>query len=198
MCGRYYVDDDTAKEIEKIIRQVDAMIRGTDNLKMLRSGDIRPADLAPVIATHDRQLCIENIRWGIPAYDGKLVINAKSETVREKKLFADSVEHRRIAIPAAGFYEWNAKKEKYTFRAKGKLLMWFAGFYNLEKNEDRFVIITTAANASMQPVHDRMPLILENNEIVPWILEEQATDKILNKVPELLDCSTEYEQLSLF
>ena len=197
MCGRYYVDDDTAKEIEKVIRQVDAMIRGTDNLKMLRSGDIRPADMAPVIAAHDRQLCIENIRWGIPAYDG-LVINAKSETVREKKLFADSVEHRRIAIPAAGFYEWNAKKEKYTFRTKGKSLMWFAGIYNLEKNEDRFVIITTAANISMKPVHDRMPLILENNEIVPWILEEQSTDKILNKVPELLDCSTEYEQLSLF
>ena len=198
MCGRYYVDDDTAKEIEKVIRQVDAMIRDTSGLNMFRSGDIRPADLAPVIAAHDRQLCIENIRWGIPAYDGKLVINAKSETVREKKLFADSVEHRRIAIPAAGFYEWNAKKEKYTFRKKARPLIWFAGFYNLERNEDRFVIITTAANASMQPVHDRMPLILENNEIVPWILEEQATDKILNKVPELLDCSTEYEQLSLF
>ena len=198
MCGRYYVDDDTAKEIEKVIQQVDAMIRDTSGLNMLRSGDIRPADLAPVIAAHDRQLCIENIRWGILAYDGKLVINAKSETVRKKKLFADSVEHRRIAIPAAGFYEWNAKKEKYAFRKEDRSPMWLAGIYNLEKNEDRFVIITTAANASIRPVHDRMPLILDNNEIVPWILEEKVTDNILNKVPELLDCSTEYEQLSLF
>ena len=197
MCGRYYVDDDTAKEIEKVIRQVDAMIRDTSGLNMLRSGDIRPADLAPVIAAHEDKLYVESIRWGIPANDG-LVINAKSETVREKKLFADSVEHRRIAIPAAGFYEWNAKKEKYTFRKKTGSLMWFAGIYNLAKNEDRFVIITTAANVSMQGVHDRMPLILGNNEIVPWILEGQSTDKLLNKVPELLDCSTEYEQLSLF
>lgn len=197
MCGRYYVDDDTAKEIEKVIRQVDAMIRDTSGLNMLRSGDIRPADLAPVIAAHEDKLYVESIRWGIPAYDG-LVINAKSETVREKKLFADSIERRRIAIPAAGFYEWNAKKEKYTFRKKVRPIIWFAGFYNLERNEDRFVIITTAANASMQPVHERMPLVLEDDEIVPWILEEQSTDKILNKVPELLDCSTEYEQLSLF
>ena len=197
MCGRYYVDDDTAKEIEKVIRQVDAMIRDTSGLNMLHSVDIRPADLAPVIAAHENKLYVESIRWGIPAYD-RLVINAKSETVREKKLFADSVEHRRIAIPAAGFYEWNARKEKYTFQKKTGSLMWFAGIYNLEKNEDRFVIITTEANASMRPVHDRMPLILDNNEIVPWILEEKATDKILNKAPELLDCSTEYEQLSLF
>ena len=50
----------------------------------------------------------------------------------------------------------------------------------------------------MQDVHDRMTLILGNNEIVPWILGGQSTDKLLNKVPELLDCSTEYEQLSLF
>ena len=198
MCGRYYVDDDTAKEIEKVVRQVDAIIRDTSGLNMLRSGDIRPADWAPVIAAREDKLYVENIRWGIPAYDGKLVINAKSETIWEKKLFADSVQHRRIAIPAAGFYEWNAKKEKYTFRKKTGSLMWFAGIYNLEKNEDRFVIITTAANVSMQDVHDRMPLILGNNEIVPWILGGQSTDKLLNKVPELLDCSTAYEQLSLF
>ena len=77
--------------------------------------------------------------------------------------------------------------------------MWFAGFYNLEQNEDRFVILTTAANTSMQPVHDRMPLILDNNEIIPWILGDlHSYDNILKKVPEQLEKSTEYEQLSLF
>ena len=95
--------------------------------------------------------------------------------------------------------EWNAKKEKYTFRKKDKSLMWFAGFYNLEQNEDRFVILTTAANTSMQPVHDRMPLILDNNEIIPWILGDlHSYDNILKKVPEQLEKNTEFEQLSLF
>lgn len=198
MCGRYYVDDETAEEIEKVIRLVDAKVHNRADLTMLQTGDIHPTDLAPVIAGRNHEIQLEKIRWGIPK-DGKLIINARSETVLEKKMFADSMEHRRIAIPAAGFYEWNAKKEKYTFRKKDKSLMWFAGFYNLEQNEDRFVIITIAANASMQSVHDRMPLILDNNEIIPWILGDLSSyDKILKKVPEQLEKSTEFEQLSFF
>lgn len=198
MCGRYYVDDETAEEIEKVIRLVDAKVHNRADLTMLQADDIHPADLVPVIAGRNHEIQLEKIRWGIPK-DDKLIINARTETVLEKKMFADSVEHRRIAIPAAGFYEWNAKKEKYTFRKKDKSLMWFAGFYNLEQNEDRFVILTTAANASMQPVHDRMPLILDNNEIIPWILGDlHSYDNILKKVPEQLEKSTEFEQLSLF
>lgn len=198
MCGRYYVDDETAEEIEKVIRLVDAKVHNRADLTMLQADDIHPADLVPVIAGRKHEIQLEKIRWGIPK-DDKLIINARTETVLEKKMFADSVEHRRIAIPAAGFYEWNAKKEKYTFRKKDKSLMWFAGFYNLEQNEDRFVILTTAANASMQPVHDRMPLILDNNEIIPWILGDlHSYDNILKKVPEQLEKSTEFEQLSLF
>lgn len=51
----------------------------------------------------------------------------------------------------------------------------------------------------MQPVHDRMPLILDNNEIIPWILGDlHSYDNILKKVPEQLEKSTEFEQLSLF
>lgn len=198
MCGRYYVDDETAEEIEKVIRLVDAKVHNRADLTMLQADDIHPADLVPVIAGRNHEIQLEKIRWGIPK-DDKLIINARTETVLEKKMFADSVEHRRIAIPAAGFYEWNAKKEKYTFRKKDKSLMWFAGFYNLEQNEDRFVILTTAANTSMQPVHDRMPLILDNNEIIPWILGDlHSYDNILKKVPEQLEKSTEFEQLSLF
>ena len=198
MCGRYYVDDETAEEIEKVIRLVDAKVHNRADLTMLQAGDIQPAALAPVIAGRNHVIQLEIIRWGIPK-DDKLIINARTETVLEKKMFADSVERRRIAIPAAGFYEWNARKEKYTFRKKDKSLMWFAGFYNLEQNEDRFVILTTAANASMQPVHDRMPLILDNNEIIPWILGDlHSYDNILKKVPEQLQKSTEFEQLSLF
>lgn len=61
-----------------------------------------------------------------------------------------------------------------------------------------FVILTTRANASMEPVHDRMPLILEENEIAPWILNEERARDILHKTPCLLERRSEYEQLSLF
>ena len=57
---------------------------------------------------------------------------------------------------------------------------------------------TTAANASMEPVHDRMPLILEYQEITEWILDDAKTGRILHHIPCLLERKTEYEQLSLF
>lgn len=60
-------------------------------------------------------------------------------------------------IPAAGFYEWSRQKEKNTFYRKDGKPLYLAGFYDRFDKEDRFVILTTVANASMRPVHDRMP-----------------------------------------
>ena len=200
MCGRYYVDDDTAEEIEKVIRLVDAKVNGKlPVMEHIHIGDVRPSEVAPVLLKRGNILTICNERWGFPGKEGKtLVINARSETVNERPMFSDSVAHRRIAIPAAGFYEWNKDKKKYTFRRKDKNLLWMAGFYNRFGEEDRFVILTTGANASMEPVHDRMPLILEEDEIIPWIMEDGSCGKILKKAPCQLNRSTEYEQLSLF
>ena len=65
------------------------------------------------------------------------------------------------------------------------------------ENEHRFVILTTAANASMEPVHDRMPLILEENQIKDWICENSKTEELLKKTPPLLEREGEYEQMKL-
>ena len=200
MCGRYYVDDNTAEEIEKVIRLVEAKANGKlPVVEHIHRGDVRPSEIAPVLLKKGTILTICNERWGFPGKEGKtLVINARSETVNEKSMFSDSVAHRRIAIPAAGFYEWNKDKKKYTFQRKDKKLLWMAGFYNRFGEEDRFVILTTGANTSMEPVHDRMPLILEEDELIPWIMEDGSCGKILKKTPCQLNRSTEYEQLSLF
>ena len=76
--------------------------------------------------------------------------------------------------------------------------MFMAGFYGRYEDGDRFVILTTAANASMKPVHDRMPLLLERDEAAGWVLDDGKTEAILHKVPCLLERRTEYEQLTLF
>lgn len=59
MCGRYYVDDETAREIEKLIRQVDEKMREAENIH-LQAGDIHPSEVAPVIAADHNDLCC---RW---------------------------------------------------------------------------------------------------------------------------------------
>ena len=76
--------------------------------------------------------------------------------------------------------------------------LYMAGFCKGDGEEERFVILTTAANASMKPVHDRMPLILEESEIAPWLYQEDWTQSLLRKVPKALNRRAEYEQLSLF
>ena len=60
------------------------------------------------------------------------------------------------------------------------------------------MILTTEANPSVSPVHDRMPLILEPEELEDWVLDDRATEYLLHKTPVLLKTHAEYEQMSLF
>ena len=198
MCGTFYIDDDTAKEIEKTIRMVD------EKLKMKRfTGVIRPTDMAAVISTDNNIMKLSPQKWGFPAFESsKVIINARAESVLERKMFRESVLHRRIIIPATGFYEWNNQKEKVSFTPshqtnKQSNILYMAGFYNRFNGEDKFVILTTAANDSMKEVHDRMPLILEPQELESWLFEDKQLESFLNKIPPQLEKRQEYEQLNL-
>ena len=72
-----------------------------------------------------------------------------------------------------------------------------AGFYNHINDEDRFVILTTAANDSMKDTHHRMPLTLEPDELEPWLWEDKQLESFLHKVPIPLRMTQEYEQQKL-
>lgn len=98
MCGRYYVDDETAREIEKIVRELDK------KLQIERAGDIRPSDAALVLSQREHHLTAEQMNWGFPGFQGKgLLINARAEGVLEKKTFRESVLHRVLDDQAVEF-----------------------------------------------------------------------------------------------
>lgn len=200
MCGRYYIDDDTAREIEKLVRQVDEKLRQAPAAGgPLQAKDIHPSEVAPVLVAEGRTLCCRWQKWGFSGFHGKqLIFNARSESVTEKKMFRESVEQRRIVVPAAWFYEWNQNKEKNIFYRKGQPVLYMAGLYNRYQGEDRFVILTTEANDSMRPVHDRMPLVLERDEILRWLNEDRLVQTFLQKKPPLLERRMDFEQMSLF
>lgn len=199
MCGRYYVDDETAREIERIIRIADEKVRKVASVN-IQAKDIHPTDIAPILAASEHcGIRCSLQKWGLPGFDGKQVIfNARSESAQEKKMFREGVEHRRVVVPATWFYEWNRNKEKNIFYRKEQPVLFMAGIYNRYQGEDRFVILTTEANASMEPVHNRMPLILEPEEITSWIFEKEKTEQLLHKTPCLLERRSEFEQLTLF
>ena len=193
MCGRYYVDDETAREIEKIVRDLDR------KLHVERTGDIRPSQRAEVIRGENEHLMADCMAWGFPRFDGKgLLINARAESATERKTFRDSVQHRRCIIPAKGFYEWDKSKEKFSYERYDAPFLFMAGCYNKYQDQERFVILTTEANPSVSPVHDRMPLILEPEELEDWVLDDKATEYLLHKTPVLLKAHAEYEQMRLF
>ncbi len=143
-------------------------------------------------------LLLEDMQWGFPQQDKKsLLINARCEGIGDKKTFGESVRRRRCVIPASGYFEWEARKNKVVFRREDHKPVYMAGVYNLIDNAERFVVITTEANESVSNVHDRMPLILEENEIDMWIYDDKATGVILNKKSPELEPHREYEQQRL-
>ena len=157
MCGRFYVDDETIKEIEKIIKKIDNRLKAKT-----KQGDVYPTNQSPVLQEENNDIVLSNMIWGVPQYNRKGVIfNARSETALEKRTFADSMKYRRCLVPVKGFYEWDKSKNRIAFERPDEQVMLLAGIWNLYGLNKRFTIITTAANESMIPVHDRMPLIIE-------------------------------------
>ena len=208
MCGRFYVDEGTVREIEQIIQRVDLRIQ------KMRTGDIYPSQSAGILTCHSQQknplsagpaaenslaLELNEMRWGFPQYQKKgLLINARAETALERKTFRESVLHRRCVIPARHFYEWDSDKNKVTFFKEDRTVLFMAGFYNRFQDGERFIILTTQANASVSPVHNRMPLVLGNGELEDWVYEDKFTEYAHQKTPTELLREQEYEQQSLF
>ena len=75
-------------------------------------------------------------------------------------------------------------------------ILYLAGIYRPYGEENRFVILTREANASMLPVHDRMPLILSRGEVGPWVRGVNEADNILAKKLPLLRAERPYEQMT--
>ena len=143
-----------------------------------------------------RELTPQVLQWGFPGFDkGKLLINARAESVKDRPTFRGSFEQGRCVLPAAGFYEWDKSKEKVTFTVPDKPILYLAGIWRPYGPEQRFVILTREANASMSPVHDRMPLILTREEVAPWVSERAEAERLLVKELPMLKAERPYEQL---
>ncbi len=122
-------------------------------------------------------------RWGlVPSWAkdltiGAKLINARAETVAEKPSFRAAFKQRRCLIPADGFYEWQRTdrktKQPYYFQLIDQQLFAFAGLWERWQGDESVVetctILTTQANALLQPVHDRMPVMIAPEQYNRWL-----------------------------
>jgi putative SOS response-associated peptidase YedK len=124
------------------------------------------------------------VRWGLVPSWAKdpaslpLLFNARCETAAEKNAFRGAMRHRRTLVPASGFYEWRhegkKKAEPYWVRPRAGGLIAFAGlmetWLGADGSEiDTGTILTTDANATLAPIHDRMPVIIAPQDFERWL-----------------------------
>jgi len=176
MCGRFTLIH-TAEELARIfhIRHI--------GLAYPLSYNIAPSQETAVVLGSEGESVLRTMNWGlIPSWakDAKIgnrMINARSETASEKPAFRIPFRRRRCVVPASGFYEWkktaDGKVPHYITSATGEVLP-FAGLWD-RWNKDRdtvvetFTILTTAANQTLAPIHDRMPVILNGRRWEEWL-----------------------------
>jgi putative SOS response-associated peptidase YedK len=140
--------------------------------------------MAIVRQGQDRVRHFALVRWGFVAAwakdvsPGKPLINARSETILEKPTFRNAIKRRRCLIPADGFYEWEGdvpgKKKPWYIHRPDHGLMAFGGIWEHWLGADgseleTAAIITTAANALVETIHPRSPLVIQPGEFETWL-----------------------------
>jgi putative SOS response-associated peptidase YedK len=177
MCGRF-----TLTATPEALHQTFPLFEGIDwqpQYNIAPSQNVLAVRLQP--ETGDPEAV--RLRWGlIPSWAddikiGYRMINARAETVRDKPSFRAAYKHRHCLVIADGFIEWQQTggktKQPYHIRLKDARPFAFAGLWDHWHREEQVIesctILTTAANATVRPVHDRMPLILDRQDHDLWL-----------------------------
>lgn len=147
--------------------------------------NIAPGQMASVVVVEEDRRVLKPMKWGlVPVWAddpkiGNRMINVRGETVAEKPAFKRSLKRRRCLVLADGFYEWRAiagRKGKFPMRIvlRGEPPFAFAGLWDKWKSPEgeeleTFTIITTGANELIEPIHERMPVILSKEDEAAWL-----------------------------
>jgi putative SOS response-associated peptidase YedK len=177
MCGRF-----TLRTPARDLVEVFELLREPE---LSPRYNIAPTQNVAVIRQEGKHHELSLMRWGlVPAWSkdpkaGPPLINARSETIATKPSFRTAFKRRRCLIPADGFYEWQKRPDSrtkiphYIRMAKNRVFA-FAGLWETWHGKegadvDSCTIVTTEANELMRPLHDRMPVILPEEQFADWL-----------------------------
>ncbi len=180
MCGRFTITLTKTDFIKYLSGYKDLEVN-IDNLDM-PAYNVSPSEQVIAMIPVNQGFRVGSIKWGyIPDFTKDLksvpmIINARSESLLEKKSFKNAIISNRCVIFADSFYEWkkvNGKKIPYRIQLHNQEVFAFAALWSRYKDIDKSIftaaIITTASTDIMSSIHDRMPVILTKNEIINWL-----------------------------
>lgn len=178
MCGRFTL---TTDDYQTVARALEAQLPAQHASLYRPRYNISPTDLHWVLCNQESRRLLLPAVWGLPSRgrgktDGH--INARGETAARKGPFRDAFAHTRCGVAADGFFEWTGPRQHRQpiwFHTSDTRIFVLAGLYSDQPDTHTgsprrfFTILTTAANATVAPFHDRMPVILDPGDIDLWL-----------------------------
>jgi putative SOS response-associated peptidase YedK len=149
--------------------------------------NIAPTQMVPVIRQRDQKRTLSLLRWGlVPSWAddpsiGNRMINARAESIDTRPAFRSAFQQRRCIVPADGFYEWKKlgprRKQPMAILAADRQLLALAGLWERWRPRDQpdapwletCTILTCPPNDLLREVHDRMPVVLERQDVARWL-----------------------------
>ncbi|TMD04292.1 MAG: SOS response-associated peptidase [Chloroflexi bacterium] len=148
----------------------------TDAPEEVARYNIAPTDRVVAVGPHRAEV----VRWGIEGSKGGL-FNTRSETALTKPYYHRVLLGQRVLVPASHFYEWRTvggrRLPLAISRAEGAVLN-LAGLLGRWEGEPATTILTTVPNADIAPLHNRMPVVLNDDDAATWVLEDLSLEQI--------------------
>lgn len=158
--------------------------------------NITPGSLIPVVYSEDDERKIYTFRWGLIPPDAEEEIEGNEnfevpiEELGDDEWLTECVAHRRCLIPANGYYKWKFSEKKSTpfyIRLLSNQLTAIAGIYSVWKSSTgrdvySCTMLTTKANVLVQPVDDRMPVLIHPNHYQQWLAKEKLSEEVFDEI----------------
>ncbi len=178
MCGRFT----QTKEVELLRQRF-----GISEVRVAGGPafNLAPTDAVPAVLAPNAGRTLDAMRWGlVPPWAGDLrqqpqPINARSETIGSSRLFRRLIPSQRCLVLADSFFEWGGpkgKRQPYRIRLKADEPFALAGLWDLWRDPGNpaveiksCTVLTTSANALLEPLHERMPVILSPEQEAAWL-----------------------------
>ena len=203
MCATYWIDDTAAIEILELINELNKQFGYTSfSYEQLfpegtsLSGDIYPKANSDVVIKNSDGFTLSRAYWGFPGSKSSVVFNSRSDKVSVSYFWKKAFDSNRGFVTCNGFYE-NKKDDtgkniRYLFTLPNNELIFIAAI--LDKKADAngnekeyYSLVTTEANDSVSPIHNRMPLILDENQLYDWVSDCDFAKKVLTgSMPSLI------------